>query len=61
MTDEKHGNPAFEQAQKLTMDDIEAAQLEEAMERAKQKKIADGPKIGSTERFLGAMQRGLQK
>jgi hypothetical protein len=30
MTDGKHGNPAFDAAQKLAFDEIEAAQIEEA-------------------------------
>ncbi len=58
MTDGK-GNPAFDAAQKITMDELEAAQLEDAMAEAKRKKLAEGPAIGSFEKFMGTM-RGLK-
>ena len=60
MTDGKSGNPAFEDAKRIAMDDLESAMIEDAMEAQKRKKLAEGPKAGSFEKFMGSM-RGLQK
>lgn len=60
MTDEKTGNPAFEQAKMIAIDEIESVALEEMMARKKSEKAAEGPAVGSYEKFMG-MMKGLQR
>lgn len=53
MVDSKKGNPALDMAMKLTIDDIDAAILEDAETNQKQSKIKE-PEIGSYERIMQA-------
>lgn len=53
MVDPKEGNPALEMAAKISIDEIESAQLEDSEFREKQSKVKEPP-LGSYERIMQA-------
>lgn len=53
MVDQSKGNPAMDAAAMLSIDDIEAAQMEDTKKSVEKKKITEPP-IGSYERIMRA-------